>query len=197
MATDRLASLRAWYARSTPEDRDAGARWYAEAYECAQWIASQSGHSVDAVVGVIAALSPRCTWQINTRIAYEVCIAHARGDAIPDVSTRTHRKKAWRLLDGAIPETVFKGSRGRGRKIANFRANILGDVEAVTLDTWSMRALGLTDTEAKLDGDAPRRYHAHTETYRTVARELNLAPSVLQAIVWLAIRRLWEEKPSA
>lgn len=72
-----------------------------------------------------------------------------------------------------------------GQKVSAFRANLLGDSEAVTIDTWMMRVFDkdhINPTAAEYD-DLSR-------ATRKVARDYGVSPSQMQAALWVGIKAL-------
>jgi hypothetical protein len=72
--------------------------------------------------------------------------------------TLANRAKAWRIACGEDPDAVLSGP-----KVRAFFANIMGDVDAVTMDVWAARA-----AEGRRNENAPvrRRYRLLAESYR-------------------------------
>lgn len=154
--------------------------WYANARAAARRLAREHGTTVSVAAGVIAALSPRCPWGRNVIAADIILGAARRGDDLPSVGLKANARKAFAIASGAgRPLDIL-----RGPKVRSFYRNILGDVDAVTVDVWAARAAGV-DSKARLDG---RRYDHIADAYRYAARIVGVAPAVLQAIVWVSIR---------
>jgi hypothetical protein len=157
----------------------AGRAWYGTARAEARAIADETGLTVSAAAGIIAALSPRMTWSLNVRGAWAIARAAVGGAAsAPAVNTRTNRRLAWAIAHGARP----LGTLG-GRKVRSFYRNIMGDHEAVTVDVWAARAAGLERVSF-----TARQYATITDAYRSAARDLGLRPSHAQAAAWVAVR---------
>ena len=79
-----------------------------------------------------------------------------------------------------------------GRKVRSFYRNILGIDSAVTVDRHAVAIVygrPLSDREIKLLERAGA-YTVIASAYRAAARRLGIAPSTLQAVTWLAWRRL-------
>lgn len=167
--------LAAWHSAS-PAERRAGAEWYPTARRHARRIAREGGISLSQAAGVIAALSPRCRWEINLRRARHAVAGQPAG-------LGPCKEKALAILAGSRPLSVLKGPKER----AFYRA-IMGDAEAVTVDVHCWRAVGGT-------GQAPgKHYHVVAEAYRAAAREAGVPPAALQATVWI-IQRNGGQRP--
>jgi hypothetical protein len=75
-------------------------------------------------------------------------LAAAAGELEPVVNgTLANRAKAWRIACGEDPDAVLSGP-----KVRAFFANIMGDVDAVTIDVWAARA-----AEGRRNDNAPVR----------------------------------------
>lgn len=110
-------------------------------------------------------------------------LAAAAGKAEPAVGGLCpNRAKAWRIACGEDPDTVLSGP-----KVRAFWANILGDVETVTVDVWAASAAeGVKSKQAPVR----RRYQLLAESYRRTARRHGMSPRDVQAAVWTVYRRL-------
>ena len=171
-----------WLNAATAQDLADGLEWYDRARREAERMADASGLSVRSCAGVIAALSPRCQWASNVRAAEKLICAAGAGEAEPIVNgTLSNRAKAWRIAQGEDPDAVLGGP-----KVRAFFANIMGDVDAVTIDVWAARA-----AEGRENPNAPmrRRYALCAEAFRRVGRSRDMHPRDVQAAVWTVYRR--------
>jgi len=171
-------NIRAWYAQSTPEERAEGMAWYPEARKHVARIACDYLLPNERVAHLIAALSPRNKWHRNIADAERFARAYVRGQAMPSAAAFTsNARAAWAVL--------HDGASASGRKVESFAANLCGDEERVTVDTWAIRAAtgGRVDTVSNLG-----EYREIARAYQAVARELGLTPATLQATVWVTIR---------
>lgn len=183
-----VARVDSWLDVATLDDLANGVAWYDRAYGMAQTIAAETwrkherGLTTRQCAGVIAALSPRCQWATNVSAARIMAHAAAAGAPMPHCAgTLSNRRKAWRIANGEDPDLVLGGP-----KVRAFFANIMGDVESVTVDAWAARA-----AEGRWVEQAPtrRRYELLAETYRRVARKRGMAARDVQAAVWTVFRR--------
>jgi hypothetical protein len=182
------------FADASADDLASGQEWYYRANRAAASIAEGSSLSADTVAGVIAALSPRCAWATNLAWASAVVDAYVGGsDAPPAVHTRTMRAQAWRIAQGERPLDVLNGP-----KVRAFYANIVGNADAVTVDTWAARvAEGNWTPHPRKSGnnyaatDAPqgRRYALIADAYREAAALVGHSPRDVQAAVWVHVRQ--------
>jgi hypothetical protein len=177
-----VARVDGWLDAATAQDLADGLAWYDRARRAAESMAQESGLTVRQCAGVVAALSPRCQWASNVNSARRVVLAAAAGELEPVVNgTLANRAKAWRIACGEDPDAVLSGP-----KVRAFFANIMGDLDAVTVDAWGMRA-----AEGRDNKHAPkkRRYALLSEAYRRAAQRHDMSPRDAQAAVWTAYRR--------
>jgi hypothetical protein len=178
-----VARVDGWLSTATAQDLAAGLAWYDRARGEAEQMAAETGLSVRQCAGIIAALSPRCQWASNVAGAWKMARAAATGELEPVIcGTLDNRRKAWRIAQGEDPGAVLSGPKMRA-----FFANILGDVESVTVDVWAAAA-----AEGGKTKQAPvrRRYLLLAESFRRVAERHGMAPRDVQAAVWTVYRRL-------
>lgn len=151
---------------------DAGWRWYSDARAIVKGLAEVYGRRDETVAGVIAALSQRQEWRRNVRQAEAALKA---GRAVGGLGQA--RERANRILAGEHPWKVL-----RGPKIRAFYRAILGDDQAVVIDTWMCRALGHNEKPTI------KQYRKLAARVRREARAREMPPAVYQATVWCAIR---------
>lgn len=168
----------------TPENYVAGIQWYRRAKDAAREIHP----NVLIGAGIIAALSPRQTWDLNKRQAGIVARAALDGLSVcPFVGLTLARDKAWtiaHLVDPTVEEIVVILN---GPKITRFFRNIVGDNNAVTVDTWAARAAegnSMTD-EDHIDG---HRYARIEQAYQIAAARVGILPREFQAAIWCHVR---------
>ena len=168
-----LRRIRAHAAAATDAQRELARGWYPAATRELEEIAHDAGMALRDVAIIAALLSPRCRWDRNLTATRALL---------------TGEGSLW----GPLPENVARGrawaagvleAHPRAPKTLNFAANLSGDLEAVTVDVWA--------TRAAVGRDEPRgdlEYAAIARSYRTVARELEIPPAELQALVWIVVR---------
>jgi hypothetical protein len=181
---DFRENLRAAYRRASAEDIRAGRDWYPAAARAVVAIAAETGIGAGPVAYAVAALSPRNPWRWNVADAANLA-AWAR-DGLPGDGPRVttfglNRSIAIDALTGTP-----NGWCSAAPKVRSFVANILGDTDAVTVDTWAVRA---ATAGARNAVRGPRDYAEIAQAYRDVAAEVGETPRDLQAILWtLTIR---------
>ena len=99
----------------------------------------------------------------------------------------------------------------RWRKRHNFAKNLQGDPDAVTMDTWGMRAMGwyykhkngkpIMEKNPTTGRKEPKNrevaewmYNQFEVTVREIGKQLNMSPREVQAAVWAATRAEWLSK---
>jgi hypothetical protein len=159
--------------------------WYFEAHRTAKALGKEHGLSTRSVAGIIAAMSPRCSWENNlddTRLILE------SGENNGFFSFEDGVGKALWIIDGEDPDTVLGG-----RKVRSFWRNIAdpdGSLD-VTLDSWMGRCLTLPAGGRHAEQgylDRAGVYDAIADGFRTVAADHAVMPHQLQASLWLAER---------
>ena len=177
-AATMAARIDACLASATDSERADGALWYGSAKDLAKIVGDGD---IAAGAGIIAALSPQCSWDENVARA----LSFADGEHVG--ATEDGLRKARRIAAGEDPRAVLGG-----RKVRSFYRNIGGHAHYVTVDRHAVAIVygrALSDREIKI----LERIGAYTiiaAAYRAAARRHGLAPSTLQAITWLAWRRL-------
>lgn len=201
--TQRTAerNIRKVFDLATPEDLESGRAWYQEAHDFAVGLSIEYTVPVKAVADVIAALSPGIRWESNKRAAAELLQAAFEDRAIPTIpGYRANVEKAWRIattvhVDGHDWREVLSGP-----KVTAFSDNILNppDSTRVTVDVHAISVaeykIYTVKSAPKL---TPRQYEIYVRAYTKVAKSVNLKPSELQAVCWVAWRKLvkgWNKK---
>lgn len=173
------AKIIALFNQTTRANLDNGMSWYKQANDYAHILNTKHGIGIVKTVGIMAALSPNNKWARN-KIDTDKFISE------PSIDTKVctfkgQRQKALDIYhsDGNV-ETVLKILNGV--KTKNFFSNILffDTCDNVTVDMWAFRSVG---AEEKL-----KNVKNVTQAYKEVARELEIQPHQLQAVVWGVIR---------
>lgn len=160
--------------RATAAEIGAGSTWYSDANRiCADM--TRNGHSIETCAAIIAHLSPQLQWNRNILAAWAMVNGEAR---LPGVMNRS-----WNMAHSARLSSDPLATLN-GPKVKSFAANILGDHEAVTLDTWAMRVAGLDYAGLSRSGI----YEAVANCYRIAASKRGVEPSTMQAVTWVVMR---------
>lgn len=180
---EMIARILQAFDNASASDMAEGERWYETARITAAALAAGTRLTVEHAAGVIAALSPRVRWETNVAAAATMIQQAGIGAyRMPSVAGYNRNcEKAWKIANGASPYEVLGGP-----KVRSFFANILGDEQAVTIDVWAARAAeGVSNKNAP----AGRRYINLADAYRMAARARDVSPMVMQATVWVYVRR--------
>jgi hypothetical protein len=171
-----VASIVRTYRDASPEQVAAGRGWYPAAGAIVAAIAAATGRTPGAVGATVAALSPRNPWRWNVQDAYAFACAARDGGATPTATTfGVNARSAWSLIHGRT------GWTSAAPKVRSFVANILGDVDAVTVDTWAIRVA----TDGALVRVTDREYGPVQDAYRAAAVIVAETPRDVQAVTWI------------
>ena len=157
---------------------DYGMEWYEQAREYCQGIAIRYKLPLYAVVGALAALSPRNKWERNKSDLVAV-IEH--GENATTATFNRMKDKAIMCLNATSEQEAVKILNGK--KITNFFLNIYHEeCNFVTVDVWAMRVVGLKKSLTN------KVYDEITQAFREVAEVYDIMPKQLQAITWGVVR---------
>ena len=190
----------ATFFNASPAELADGATWYQRASDAASIIASKYALSADIVAGVIAALSPSNRWERNVSDADLLCRSyvlggHTAADKVKVSTYGANKVKALRILAGESPLDVLGGL-----KVRAFYRCIIGDESAVCIDghayaVWAGERIPTTQTPkigAKLYASIASDYIRAADTINGIL-SADYSAAQIQAIVWLAYRRLVSE----
>lgn len=166
------------YRLATAEQVASGLAWYADAHELAATLDPQCP---DRAAGVLAALSPQTSWTQNVRMA---TLAYHDRPALRGLGRSLAQADA--ILAGAAPLAVLGGPKTR-----SFYANIVGDLDQVTVDRHAFDlAVGRVASDRERGAVLARQggYAEVAQAYRRAAKRLAVAPAQAQAVTWLAWR---------
>lgn len=158
---------------ATADDIESGRQWYPGARGVVYAMARQYGVTPEKAAGVVAALSQRCQWSKN--------IEHARAcfEKRPIGGLPAAANKAIAIRDGAnIVDTLGPNAH----KIRAFYLALLGDMDAVVIDTWIIKALKWpTKSYTRI------QYEKLADIIRRQARRAGMTAAAYQATVWVVI----------
>ncbi len=156
-----------------------GKEWYTNAHSEVESMSFRYGLTVQSIAGIVAVLSPGVRWRQNLRDAEHVIQYQEQAT----VSTYPQNKiKALKILSGYDPFAVIGGP-----KVTAFFINILDpkDENYVTIDRWILRALGIIGVrEQKRVFDSEKQYNFIADVIRRKAKDNDMLPSQLQAVIW-------------
>lgn len=185
-STRRFTKL---YDQATTAQIVEGRTWYTSALEWCRASAEGTPYTVRQVAHVVAALSPQLKWDKNVEFAGIALSMHMAGENVADMqgftSYSANLVKAQRILDG---EDALKGP-----KVEAFAANILGDLDQITIDVWVLRAgrsrieqLAHLYRDDEMGGIVERR--KMDSALRRASELRGEHPAIMQAIIWTVIR---------
>lgn len=186
------ANVDRYWRKATDEHKRKGRAWYADANALCVKLADYEGTSAEIVAGILAALSPRCSWPENVRATIALVKTGSVGVSL---TLPASRAKAWDILQGHPVDDVLGGE-----KVRAFFDNIMNveKSDSVTVDTHAARVLfNEHELSTRQIGWIFRRNGnaLAQEAYRRVARRYNVAPCVLQATTWLVVKDELTKKP--
>ena len=154
-----------------------GMEWYDEARQLTVKLSLMSEYTTAQVAAAMAHLSPRLRWNQNVEAITDLVLY----GTLPAYVMQGPAKRARKALVAAEPMNTFGK---RAKKTLAFARNINGDVNAVTVDTWILDVVGITEQQLKLVGV----YDAVAHAYRLAAKRRGFTPAQLQAITWIVVR---------
>jgi len=170
-----------------------GTGWYVEARGEAMFIADRCELPLRVVVGVIAALSPTNKWGRNLRDARAMCETFVAGGYVEDVTVCTYgkmRDKAWSILEDMPEDDQAVANILKGPKITDFFWCIMGhDVCVIDGHAWC-----IANADRRTMQEVPNIGKKHRQelqdAYRVAAHAHGLKAYEMQAITWLAWKRI-------
>lgn len=152
--------------------------WYARA---AAALKTLFGDDAARFVGVLSATSPQQKVRDNLRMTFRVWDEWLRRGRPTegDFSWLRPIVKMGGRMSGT-EESLVTGRLERELKVGSFNANLLGDLEQVTLDTWMAKAFQV----AQQIFGTKAGYTAFTAMTRAVAKDMGWAPAEVQETVW-------------
>ena len=190
-----LRNIEAVFQLATPQDKAEGMTWYENAYHICNDIALSNALDVHVVAGVMAALSPSNKWKRNVQDCKAVCtVAQIQGTAaVADVTVSTYganKVKAQRILEEHECESEDVRSILNGPKVIEFFNSILsGDDVCIDGHAFNI-AMGEQTTLSKVPNIGIKMRRAIKACYTTAAEKHGIRPSQMQAITWVAWRRM-------
>ena len=172
-----------------------GLAWYATAQAICSDLAAKHNIAEEVATGVVAALSPRNKWERNVQDADALITAFRFGGREQAEATKVctfskNKDKAIRILEEAFADGGVLMILS-GPKLKEFYSCIRGIDGEVCIDghaycIWAGERTGLKDVPS-IGVKLRRQIKAD---YAAAAARLNLAPAQLQAVTWVAWRRL-------
>ena len=182
------------YKLAKPSEIKHGLTWYVNANSDCKEIAEKLELPLHIVIGVVSALSPNNKWERNVINAEDLCTAFINGQDMDSVKVSTYHKmkeKAWSILQSmpSYDETI---EILNGKKIVSFFRNISGDETDITIDGHARNIYyndkqGLTTPNTNIKKN---EYKDIQKAYARASKKLGIKAYELQAITWVAWRRI-------
>lgn len=190
--TNSVPSVRritALYRSATLEQRMAGAEWYPIAAKEAETMSTAYGISMVAASGILAALSPLLSWELNVRYAHVIA---SGADSAPCLSSNV--AKAVRIRNGEMPLDVLGGDKVRAfyAAIVSHGRDGMAVIDRHAVAVTVGHVVGDKD-RARLVG-TPKRYAELSAMYARAAAALGTSVHDVQATTWCVWRdaHQWE-----
>ena len=182
------------YKLANPSEIKHGLTWYVNATKDCKEIAIKYDLPIHIVIGVVSALSPNNKWERNIVNADDLCKAFIDGQDMDSIKVSTYhrmKQKAWSILEQmpSYDETI---KILNGKKIVSFFKNISGDESDITIDGHARNIYyndrqGLTTPNTNI---RKLEYLDIQKAYLRASKKLGIKAYELQAITWLAWRRI-------
>jgi len=202
---NHVDSILAMFFRASILDQQVGASWYNNAHSICVTLGNKYGFSTDQIAGAIAALSPNNKWDRNIQDAESLARAIATGIDPAEIKVCTfkgNKAKAIAILELNANYDQIKVIL-KGQKVTAFFENIAtaGNCNAPVIDghaynVWNGTVSGLKDVPSM----TPKAFAGIQDAYREAAAiatavrlergESAVSPSQMQAITWVAYRRI-------
>lgn len=192
-----VQSILAVYKLASVADKQQGQSWYARALTFAVRLSDLYEIETATIVGVIASLSPRNKWERNMQDAETMVKVSAAGGSFQDLMNlkvctfTTGKAKAAKILSENITDRDALLATLKGPKLCEFFNCILGDSGDVCVDGHAYSIwVGDRITLANVPSIGKKLRQTIKADYQAAAQSLGVEPHVVQAITWVAWKRL-------
>lgn len=182
------------YGMATKQEKLDGFRWYKKAKRQCKGLASDQNVTLRKAVGVVAATSPNLNWNKNIHTAAQVIEGYKKGLDHEQIegcmAYKSNRLKGYKVMENVNrSEAILKTLNGP--KISAFFDNIMGG-DSVTVDGHARNIAYGERVQLKSDkaNIGVVEYRTLAQAYRDAAAILNVKACDLQAITWVAWRRM-------
>jgi hypothetical protein len=196
MSTKNVNNIKAIYLLATTQEKIDGANWYKSAHKIALNLADNYGLTLQTAAGVIAALSPRNKWTRNVIDAENLIETFVRDpESAVNIKVCTFNKNKEKALKILRNNQDFFTDNTReilsGPKLNEFFNCILGVQDDVCIDGHAYCIFNGSRTSLK---DVPsigvKLRKEIKSDFRKAAAKFNISAAEMQAITWVAWRRI-------
>ena len=156
--------------RATYGQIEQASKWYLDAERVAEQVATNLGTTLENGASVVSAFSPRERWSLNVAKA----ISFSLGETVTALGNNI------RMANASL-ELGFKALNGQ--KTNAFARAIAGDENAVVIDVWMLRAVGI---EKKSPNQS--LYNELAKAVTATATKFGMTPRSMQALIWIIVR---------
>jgi hypothetical protein len=145
-------------------------KWYVDAEKVAHEVARNLDVDLEKGASVVSAFSPRERWARNITNAIKFSLGE------PVVALGNNIKMA--------NSSLLLGYQAlKGLKTNSFAKAIAGDEDAVVIDVWMLRAVGI-------EKKSPNQtlYWELADAVKKVAADNGMTPRAMQALIWIVVR---------
>jgi hypothetical protein len=183
-------NIEQWLDVLRPDHWEHGKTWYRQAHQLCLNLSNETNLELRSVCGVMAALSPQVSWEVNIASGESVVRAGKIDKGYTGYSSNVEKAYDCLLYE---PLDILKGF-----KVVAFYHNILDPFSSieVTVDTHMGRVLFDKLTLEEKD----QRYifskkgnHEAQEAIRAIAKKKQVLPHVLQASLWVCVREMTQK----
>lgn len=157
-------------AKATFGQVEIASKWYVDAERIAEQVATNLDTTLEVGATVVSAFSPRERWSVNVARA----ISFSLGKEV------TCLKNNIVMANNAL---TLGFAALKGLKTNAFAKAIAGDEQAVVIDVWMLRAVGI---EKKTPNQST--YNELANAVKSVAFEVGMTPRSAQALIWIIVR---------
>lgn len=145
-------------------------KWYVDAERIAEQVATNLNTTLEVGASVVSAFSPRERWSVNVARA----ISFSLGKEV-------HCLKNNIVMANNALTLGFHALKGL--KTNSFAKAIAGDEQAVVIDVWMLRAVGI---EKKTPNQT--QYNELAMAVKSAAFAVGMTPRSAQALIWIIVR---------
>lgn len=172
------------FSQANDYEYNEGLRWYQEANLYLQEISNHFNLPISLTCALCACLSPNASWNQNVKDTYTLIRFKAAGRF--KVTTYFRNKQKAKQIFKTKDTSLLSG-----RKVLPFFDNLLRPQESteVTIDTHIVRC-SVNNSNLEVSYIPPTHWNCIKETIEGIAKENNLLPLQVQAILWITWKRL-------